>query len=111
MATREENIKKINTELEKLSDEELEKVAGGYVYETAADSQWLYIFGKCKHSYSVDDIKLSQSTDKEEEVKAAWAKIGVGYEYSSEEHNKYYIDGKEVSSREAYKRLKKGFML
>ena len=30
MATREENIKKINDELEKLSDDELEKVAGGF---------------------------------------------------------------------------------
>ena len=29
MATREENLKKINDELEKLDDEELEKVAGG----------------------------------------------------------------------------------
>ena len=29
MATREENLKKINEELEKLSDEELEKVSGG----------------------------------------------------------------------------------
>ena len=29
MATREENIKKINDELEQLSDEQLEKVAGG----------------------------------------------------------------------------------
>jgi len=29
MATREENLKKINDELKKLSDEELEKVAGG----------------------------------------------------------------------------------
>ena len=30
MATREENIKKINEELEQLSDEELEQVAGGF---------------------------------------------------------------------------------
>ncbi|MBQ3444878.1 MAG: hypothetical protein IJG33_16725 [Selenomonadaceae bacterium] len=30
MATREENIKKINDALEKLSDEELDKVAGGF---------------------------------------------------------------------------------
>ena len=29
MATREENIKKINEELEKLDDEQLDKVAGG----------------------------------------------------------------------------------
>ena len=30
MANREENLKKINEELEKLSDEELEKIAGGF---------------------------------------------------------------------------------
>ena len=30
MATREENLKKINAELAQLSDEELEKVAGGF---------------------------------------------------------------------------------
>ena len=29
MATREENLKKLNDELEKLSDEQLEQVAGG----------------------------------------------------------------------------------
>lgn len=29
MATREENIKKINAQLEQMSDEELERVAGG----------------------------------------------------------------------------------
>ena len=38
MATREENIKKINDELEKLSDEQLEQVAGGirppYIYDS-----------------------------------------------------------------------------
>ena len=30
MATRDENLKKINDELEKLDDEQLEKVAGGF---------------------------------------------------------------------------------
>ena len=30
MATREENLKKINEQLEQLSDEQLEKIAGGY---------------------------------------------------------------------------------
>ena len=30
MSTREENLKKINAELEKLNDEELEKIAGGF---------------------------------------------------------------------------------
>lgn len=34
MATREENLKKINAELEKLSDEELEIVAGGSKAQT-----------------------------------------------------------------------------
>lgn len=32
MATREENLKKINDELEKLDDEELEQVAGGDIH-------------------------------------------------------------------------------
>ena len=31
ISTREENLKKINDELEKLSDDELEKVAGGNI--------------------------------------------------------------------------------
>ena len=32
MATREENLKKINDELEKLNDEQLEQIAGGSLY-------------------------------------------------------------------------------
>ena len=39
MATREENLKKINEELEKLSDEQLEQIAGGdeLVFDSVAD--------------------------------------------------------------------------
>ena len=38
MATREENLKKINEELEKLDDEQLEKVAGGILLVTMSVS-------------------------------------------------------------------------
>lgn len=38
MATREENLKKINDELGKLSDDELEKVAGGILLVTMSVS-------------------------------------------------------------------------
>ena len=39
MATREENIKKINDELEKLTDEELDKVAGGWWLKESYDEK------------------------------------------------------------------------
>jgi len=39
MATREENLKKINEELEKLDDEELEKIAGGVFFHKSDSEQ------------------------------------------------------------------------
>ena len=40
MATREENLKKINAELEKLDDDELEKVAGGLMPQNGIRDTW-----------------------------------------------------------------------
>ena len=37
MATREENLKKINEQLEKLDDEQLEQVAGGFYARSNGD--------------------------------------------------------------------------
>lgn len=45
MATRDDNLKKINAELEQMSDEELEQVAGGTIGQTAGDSKILYDYG------------------------------------------------------------------
>lgn len=39
MATREENMKKINDELEKLDDEQLEQVAGGKKFSMLEQNQ------------------------------------------------------------------------
>ncbi|MBR4383075.1 MAG: hypothetical protein IKP64_05905, partial [Selenomonadaceae bacterium] len=41
MASREDKIKKINDELEAMSDDELDQVAGGTYNETAADTRFL----------------------------------------------------------------------
>jgi len=41
MANRKENLKKINGELKKLSDEKLEQVAGGNAEQTSNDSRFL----------------------------------------------------------------------
>ena len=56
MATREENIKKINDELEKLSDKELEQVAGG-AYDQTADFKW---YNNVYNTYSLNSRKISQ---------------------------------------------------
>ena len=45
MATREENLKKINAELEMLSDEELDKVAGGTYLESGDDAKKFQALG------------------------------------------------------------------
>ena len=49
MATREENIKKINDELEKLSDEELDKVAGGEILRVLVFDQKKDPDGNCQN--------------------------------------------------------------
>ncbi len=54
MATREENLKKINDELEKLTDEELDKIAGGnrpYIYEPEPEKDLKQV---------IDSIKVFQ---------------------------------------------------
>ena len=45
MATREENLKKLNTALEAMSEDELEQVAGGFNHEGAQDSEFLADMG------------------------------------------------------------------
>ena len=59
MTTREENLKKINDKLEMLSDEELEKVVGGFM------TAYFFLCGKVgdKYVYTKDPIAVGVTTD------------------------------------------------
>ena len=90
-----------------MSDEELDQVAGGNYKETADDSLFLSFHGLCK-KYNGWEIWCDSGTSKEEEVKAAWAKLGVRLEYRSNswggdrDRNRYFINDVEVTREGAY---------
>ena len=60
MATREENIKKINAELEKLGDDELEKIAGGNAEKTSNDGRFLNDLNGTKCSYGPKHLPIGR---------------------------------------------------
>ena len=83
-----------------LSDEELEKVAGGNYDECVTDMNYRRQCG-VDVDYDPDYDLLSLR------VKEAWAKVGIkcsawAMDYNvSVYKNKYYLDGKEISHLEA----------
>ena len=105
MATREENIQKINAELETMSDEELSMVAGGTKSETEKDNELLYDHGLMDHapagSTSTGIFWLSISA----EVDAGWSKAGITCVTKLGSNNLYFMDGRQISRDEAYKHV------
>lgn len=107
MATREENLKKINVELEQLSDEDLENVAGGTYNNTAADTRALNQLGLGVSGRSALEcfwIPTFQKAAKE--VANTFDKFGIRVDQSwGAVQNRYYIagtGGKEISRQEAF---------
>ena len=100
MATRDENLKKINAELEQLSDDELEKIAGGTFEETAEDSQLLYKHGLLDSWYDPVSLVLKRITFSKE-VDKGWAKAGITCCTSPCGANKYWRNGKQISREDA----------
>ena len=108
MATREEHIKKINAELEQMSDEELEQVAGGTIGQTAGDSKILYDYGLMDRHYGTIPVMFYWKS-KSAEVDAGWAKAGITCVTKPFGNNQYFLDGREISRGEAYAHLKANF--
>jgi len=104
MATREENLQKINAKLETMSDEELSMVAGGGKEDTASDNGLLYSYGLMDHDYSELEISFKWKS-LSAEVDAGWAKAGITCVTKPSGDNEYFMGGKQISSGEAWKHV------
>ena len=108
MATREDNLKKINAELEAMSDDELSMVAGGTKDQTGGDSRLLYERGLVNKWYYTTEIG-SDWIEKSAEIDAGWAKAGITCVTKPGADNLYFLNGKQISRDEAWNHVKANF--
>ena len=102
MATRDENIQKINAELETMSDDELSMVAGGTKYETAEDSRFLNSLNGSTNRYGA--FKINWKLEHNEEIKKGWSTVGIEAKIFggvNSPNNEYYLDGQKITQEEA----------
>ena len=101
MANREDNIKKINAELEEMTDEELEQVAGGTYKETAGDTRFLNdLAGLCDRFGATKALFYPGIV--EDEACKGWSKIGITVSAGVFGSNVYYLNGEKISRRQAF---------
>ena len=112
MATRDENLQKINDELETMSDDELSMVAGGTKYETADDSRFLNVLLAGTKYHQCDRYgaaRLATDGDLRKDIEKSWKSLGIEtvlYNFGGLE-NKYSLNGKEISQAEAWAHAEK----
>ena len=102
MTTREDKLKKLNAELEQLTDDELDEVAGGTIGQTAGDSKILYDYGLMDRHYGTIPVMFYWKS-KSAEVDAGWAKAGITCVTKPFGSNQYFLNGKEISQDDAWK--------
>ena len=100
MAKREENIKKINDELEAMSDEELEQVAGGSWKETAGDTRFLNDLAGLCDRFGATKAFFYNLTVSDEATKG-WSKIGIQVNTSWFGENYYQLKGNPITREKA----------
>ena len=110
MANREENIKKINDELEQMSEEELDQVAGGTYNNTAADTRILNKMGFNISGRSASSLFWSQGDfdDAAADVNKIMGQFGIHVDQSwGCKDNKYYQGPNEITRYEAFMAIAK----
>ena len=108
MTNREENLKKINAELEQLSDEELEQVSGGSIGQTTSDSKFLYDYGLVDDYHGNFHSTFHWLSDSAA-VDGGWSKAGITCVTAPWGDNQYFMNGKEITRDEAYDVVRANF--
>ena len=108
MSTREDNIKKINAELEEMSDDELEQVAGGTFKETAGDTRFLNdLAGLCDRFGATKALFYPGIV--EDAACKGWSKIGIQVNPTWFSGNAYFLDGQRITRKQAFEYALKKF--
>ena len=83
---------------ERLTDEQLDDVAGGTFTEIMSDA-----LGMALARNDIDGFQFKDF----ESLRREWAKVGVATVYYDDKNtpNEYYIDGKQISRSDALKHL------
>ena len=88
-----------------MSDEELDNVAGGTLYEMADDSRFLYSLNGSCDRYGATRISFNGmfSDSIKTEVENAWATVGIkarcDYDYGTS--NVYSLNGRKITQEQA----------
>ena len=107
MATREEKLKKITDELEQLSDEELENVAGGTYLESSEDAIRFQKNGVDLGISTIGKFVAVMGHNDFVKLRGAFEKFGVTIKDKGGlvNANEYFLNGKLVSREDAWKHI------
>lgn len=90
--------------MEKLDDEQLEMVTGGYFFETLYDAKALYSKGVLGEKLNISDF-VWHWVSSSEKVDNAWGSIGVNVITKPSGDNVYVYKGRQITRDEALARL------
>ena len=89
-----------------MSDEELDKVAGGTPGELADDSRFLNVLLHGTNKYHQCDrycaFRLFFDDSARDDLKKSWNSLGIEVKYSCCKYNTYKLNGNKISREEAW---------
>ena len=92
---------KEDKEMTALREEELNMVAGGNIFETACDGDFLYDLGYLDHQYCNADMIFNWA-ESSDSIDKAWKAAGITSVTHPFASNKYFKDGKEITESVAW---------